>query len=127
MMDSFRRSLVTLFWSLVMIGFILFIFALIFLQGMADFMVTEHAIIDDELEAAVLNKFGSMGSSVLTLYEAVTGGDDWGNTYHVVVQAGVFYGGVFLLFTFFFILALFNILTGAIVEKAVESAAPDRQ
>jgi hypothetical protein len=102
MMDSFRRSFVTLFWSLVMIGFVLFVFALIFLQGLADTINAEHEDMSEEDKEGVLKKFGSMRLSVLSLYQAVTGGDDWGLTYQIVMVAGPFYGGVFLLFTFFF-------------------------
>merc|ERR1719491_119764 len=68
-----------------------------------------------------------MSSAVLTLYKAVTGGDDWSQCYGIVIKAGYFYGGVFLLFTYFFIFALFNILTGLLVEKANDAAAPDRK
>jgi len=127
MMESFQKSFVTLFWSLVMIVFILCIFALIFLQGLSDFMTGEHETLDEATKQGIHLWFGSMTTSILTLYKAVTGGDDWSAAFNVLIKAGAFYGVAFLLFTYFFLFALFNILTGALVEKAAEAAAPDRK
>merc|ERR1712192_3247 len=42
-------------------------------------------------------------------------------------RAGELYSWMFLFFTFFFAFAIFNILTGVFVEKAVQAAAPDRE
>lgn len=57
---------------------------------------------------------------------AVTGGDDWRLYYDIIERCGTFYTYVFLLFTFTFVFALFNILTGVIVEKAVSATQVDR-
>merc|ERR1739847_246010 len=67
-----------------------------------------------------------MHKSVLTLYMSVRGGDDWGKFYRIIQNAGPFYSGVFLFFTFFFIFALFNMLTGIFVEKTATASTPDR-
>merc|ERR1719313_1538748 len=63
---------------------------------------------------------------MLSLYKAVTGGDDWGVYHEVIDKAGPLYSGFFIAFVFFFTFALFNILTGIFVEKAVVAASPDR-
>jgi len=83
--------------------------------------------LDETTKRDIRHWFGSMYVSTLSLYKAVTSGDDWGDIYDVAVKAGPFYGLVFLLFTFFFLFALFNILTGILVEKAVDAGAPDRK
>merc|ERR1712232_640963 len=75
----------------------------------------------------VQEKFGSMAQGVLTLYGAVTGGEDWQRVYEVAELAGPLYGVLFFLFTFVFMFAMFNVIIAAIVEKAVEAAAPDRE
>ena len=41
----------------------------------------------------------------ISLYEAVTGGNDWALYYEVMLQIGSFYPAVFLIYTFFFIFA----------------------
>ncbi|CAE7870325.1 dnaJ, partial [Symbiodinium necroappetens] len=75
---------------------------------------------DDE---APPNNLGYM----LSLYMAVTGGNDWSVYYEATLAMGSFYPVVFLSYTFFFIFALFNILTGVFVERAVAAALPDRE
>ncbi|CAE7233216.1 unnamed protein product, partial [Symbiodinium microadriaticum] len=62
----------------------------------------------------------------LSLYMAVTGGNDWVEYYETVRQCGPFYDVLFLLYTFFFVFALFNIMTGVFVERALTAAIPDR-
>eukprot|EP00434_Breviolum_minutum_P019320 symbB.v1.2.017028.t1/scaffold1285.1/size129168/7 len=44
-----------------------------------------------------------------------------------MTRIGSFYPAVFLSYTFFFIFALFNILTGVFVERAVAASLPDRE
>lgn len=130
MMDSFKRSFMTMYWSLIMLALSFFMFALLFLQGLADYVSAESAKkggLDNATLQSVNLWFGSMGTAVLTLYKAVTGGDDWSQIYDVVTKAGTFYGVIFVLFTFFFTFQLFNILTGLLVEKANAAAAPDRK
>jgi hypothetical protein len=125
-LESFRRSMVSLFWSCVMLGFALYIFALIFVQGIVGFLSLEGGNVDkDSLEDA-LKYFGSVSTTIVSLYMAVTGGDDWAVYYDVIERCGMFYSATFLFFTFFFVFALFNILTGIFVEKAVLATQPDR-
>merc|ERR1712039_559497 len=62
-----------------------------------------------------------------TLYMAVTGGDDWSNAYFFIADTGTIYLALFIFYTFFFTFAIFNILTGIFVEKAVLSMDPDRE
>lgn len=55
--------------------------------------------------ALVMAYFGSVGDSMLSLYQAVTGGNDWSTYYQALVEVGDFYPAVFLSYTFFFIFA----------------------
>lgn len=126
MLESFRNSFVALFWTFVMLGFILYVFALIFLQGMIDYLKSSGNKDDPTELELVHGQFGSMTTSMLSLYKAVTGGDDWGVYHEVIDKAGPLYSGFFIAFVFFFTFALFNILTGIFVEKAVVASAPDR-
>jgi len=57
---------------------------------------------------------------------AVTGGDDWAVLYDILAPTGWAYSLLLVFFTFFFLFALFNILTGSLVEKAMATSKPDR-
>merc|ERR1712151_1100428 len=64
---------------------------------------------------------------MLSLYMAVTGGTDWADYYEIVARTGNVYSAIFLFYSFFFIFALFNILTAVFVEKAMLATQPDRE
>jgi len=104
--------------------FLLFIFALVFAQGVATFLSSAELPEDELLNITQI--FGSVATSMLSLYMAVTGGNDWTVYYGVIRRTGAFYEIVFLLYTFFFGFALFNIMTGVFLERAIQAAVPDR-
>merc|ERR1719336_2919547 len=88
--------------------------------------LAEERNIEEMTFDRIARHFGSVGTTMLTLYMAVTGGDDWGTAFDIVKFAGLLYECLFIGFTFFFVFAVFNILTGVFVEKAVAAAMPDR-
>jgi hypothetical protein len=125
-LESFRRCLASLFWSFVMVCFSLYIFALIFVQGVVGLLIYEGDTMDSGLKDDALEHFGSVQLSIISLYMAVTGGNDWAVYYNIIKHCGQFYMFTFLLFTFFFVFALATILQAVFVEKAVIAAQPDR-
>lgn len=124
LLDSFQKSLIALFWSFVMIAFVLYLFALIFMQGLLE--CVENDDLDPRDASKIKEHFGSLGGTILTLYMSITGGNDWAMYYDTVTCAGSLYGLAFIMFTFVMYFALFNILTGSLVEKAMSSSKPDR-
>lgn len=126
-LESFKNCAISLFWSFIMIVFVIYIFALIFLQGLTGYLMDNYGQVSDTQVEEINSSFGSLYTSMVSLYMAVTGGNDWGYYLDLVKKAGVFYELLFLMFTFFFVFALLNILTGVFVEKAVVAAQPDRE
>ena len=63
---------------------------------------------------------------MLSLYMAVTGGNDWALYFDLLEPTGI-YQYLFLAYTFFFAFAIYNILTGIFVERAVAANMPDRE
>lgn len=120
--------MVAMFWGLVLLLFLLYVFALVFAQGVASHIAAEEPrTYSEEDRQMMMDSFGSVGDSMLSLYLSVTGGNDWSVYYVVMTHIGSFYPAVFLSYTFFFIFALFNILTGVFVERAVAASLPDRE
>lgn len=126
MMTSFKNTILALFWSITMLIFLLYIFALLFLQGMTQHMIDRGADMGGDAKGDVIEHFGSMGKSLFTLYSTATGGADWTKYYTVVQMAGPVYSALFIFFTAFITLSVFNIITGFFVENAVSAASPDR-
>jgi len=124
MMESFRSCIAAMFWSLVLLLFLVYMSALLFAQGVTDALTDESIAADEQQE--VRNHFGSVVQTMLSLYMAVTGGNDWSLYYHLLQHTGI-YQYLFLGYTFFFAFAIYNILTGIFVERAVAANMPDRE
>mgnify|MGYP002803557489 FL=1 len=127
MMESFRACLAAMFWSLVLLIFIVFVSALLFAQGVADGIQAIGLSMPPEQQDLVMEHFGSVLKTMLSLYMAVTGGNDWSLYYSILGQLGSFYHFLFIAYTFFSSFAIFNILTGIFVERAVAASMPDRE
>eukprot|EP00747_Dinoflagellata_sp_TGD_P057025 gnl/TRDRNA2_/TRDRNA2_150416_c0_seq1.p1 gnl/TRDRNA2_/TRDRNA2_150416_c0~~gnl/TRDRNA2_/TRDRNA2_150416_c0_seq1.p1 ORF type:complete len:688 (+),score=136.53 gnl/TRDRNA2_/TRDRNA2_150416_c0_seq1:104-2167(+) len=126
MMYGIVGSLMSLVWCFVMTGFILYIFSLIFVQAFANKLRSEEALIDEAEHAHIMERFGSVEQSILTLFISTTGGADWEETFTLISSTGSVYAFVFIFYIGFFEFALFNILTALFVEHAMKIATPDR-
>jgi hypothetical protein len=109
---------------MVLIGFITYIFALIFVQA-----VTEHLIVSaedfSESEVDVISqRLGSVAKGVLTVYEMLTGGRDWGEIYPLLERSGFIAGPACLAMVAFFTISVWNIITSVFIEKAMDLAQP---
>eukprot|EP00929_Paragymnodinium_shiwhaense_P060280 TRINITY_DN30123_c0_g1_i1.p1 TRINITY_DN30123_c0_g1~~TRINITY_DN30123_c0_g1_i1.p1 ORF type:complete len:528 (+),score=135.72 TRINITY_DN30123_c0_g1_i1:397-1980(+) len=124
-LESFAKCLLSMLWSFILLVFSIYVFSLMFVQGLSTYIQEECD--DEELRELVFDHFGNTVTSMITLYMAVTGGDDWVKFYNTTQLAGAFYPWLFLFFTFFYVFALFNLLTGIFVEKAVQVGAVDRE
>merc|ERR1711920_591183 len=75
----------------------------------------------------LLSMYGSVQESMLTLYKATTGGDDWSLSYNAISNTGWVASIVYLFFVAFMQIALVNIITGIFVDTALQKLAPDRE
>jgi len=117
-------SFLNLLWSIVMISIIVFMFSLVFVQQTATYLAD---LSPEDREADHAEDFHTVQRSMLSLYAAVTGGQDWLVFYETLQPTGVISCSIFLFFIAFIQIALVNILTGIFVEKALKRATPDTQ
>lgn len=115
-------SFLNLLWSIVMICIIVFMFSLVFVQQTASYLAD---LPPEDREADQVGDFETVQRSMLSLYAAVTGGQDWLVFYETLQPTGEISCIVFLFFIAFIQIALVNILTGIFVEKALKRATPD--
>jgi hypothetical protein len=128
MLDCVINSVFHLFWCVVLILLVLVIFSLLLVQGLTHEMATayqEDAISFQNSKAAIAGYFDSVPHAMLTLFQATTGGGDWGDFYNIVGDAGPFYEMVFLFYIAFFCIVAWNIVMSTFVEKAFKLAMPD--
>merc|ERR1712032_240159 len=85
MLNCVLGSIVSLFWCIVMICFVMFLFAVFFTQAVTQYMKDVGPVdvsVEDFPDIDVF--FGNIQTCILTLFMVVTGGEDWRNTYIVL-------------------------------------------
>eukprot|EP00434_Breviolum_minutum_P023083 symbB.v1.2.020368.t1/scaffold1709.1/size105151/2 len=124
MMDCVLGSFINVFWCLAMIVFVLYVFSLLIVQGLTEYLVSvEH--LDEVYKTKYMKFFGSVGNATITLFQATTAGIDWSEAFDVLRVSGVFPSLCFLTYVIIFTISVWNIVTSTFVEKAMKLAQPD--
>jgi len=128
MLNSIMGSLVSLCWSVVMLGIILFVFALFFVQQMSAHL-SDSEPFDAETELHMMQRyyFKTVQFSIATLAMCTTGGKDWETIFNLIVPLGWWSTMAFAFYIAFFTFAVMNILTGIFVENAMSLCKPNEQ
>lgn len=130
MLSSIAGSVRPLFWSMLMLGLIMYIFGLCFLQGATAYLVDlpdTGLTIQQQQNADDLHKYwGSVSQSMISLSWAITGGNDWKPLASPLEAAGETYYFLFLVYIAFLTFAVLNVLTGIFVDAAMSVAEKDR-
>jgi hypothetical protein len=124
MIDCLLGSFFGLFWALVLIGVIMYIFALIFVQAFTEYLIEEGDSLSPVMRRDIENYFGSVSNAVLSVYMMLTGGIDWGDMYALLDITGVIAGPACLVMVSFFTISVWNIITSVFIEKAMQLATP---
>jgi len=122
---SIASSLKSLAWTVVMLMLLMFIVGVTLTQIVSDFRISNSEPGDHHGELG--SKFGSVFISMLTLYQAFTGGIDWNDATEPLHEyVSVWLSPCFALYIAFVVLAMMNVVTGVFVESALKSAKEDR-
>jgi len=126
MMSSIIGSITTLLWSIIMLGLIMYIFGLCFLQIITGHLAhaTEGSL-DKQTFHAIEEYWNSVPQAIVTLYLAVTGGADWEVLAAPIREAGSFYFIMFMFYVAFTAWAVLNVLTGLYVNTATKVSELD--
>ncbi|CAJ1370342.1 unnamed protein product [Effrenium voratum] len=124
MLDCVLGSFLQIFWCLAMIMFVLYVFSLLIVQGIADFLLTAEPL-DPEYTRLLMQHFGSVGECIMTLFQSTTAGLDWREAFELLRKGGPFLALVFLVYISIFTISVWNIVTSTFVEKATKLAKPD--
>lgn len=129
MMIAVLNSFADLFWSILVIALILFAYGVFLSEGAVEYFVSLGPV--GNLTSAqqadadkVKDYFGSMHMIMISLWAAVSGGNDWmnyGETLQVMDTTWVYFA-TFVFYIAFCAIGLFNVVTGVFVDSAVEAA-----
>jgi len=109
-------------WTMLLLFIVLYIFGVYFTQ-----LVQNHRSETGELNSTLDKYYGTLGSTVLGLFQSVTGGLDWETmSTPLMREVTPLLAVMFVFFISFTTLAVLNLVTGVFVESALLRAKEDK-
>lgn len=124
MLLSVLNSVMPLIWAIIFLGMVVFVFAVISMQGVSDFLLTAEK--GDEDAELMIRFFGSLPTVVLSHVMAVTGGISWHEVSELLARCSLVHLLVFVFYVLVMVLMVLNIITGIFVTDAIQMAQSDR-
>ena len=125
MLDCVLGSLINAMWCVIMLVFVMYVFGLLLQQGIVQYLMEARATMSDEANEYIMTYFGSVGQTVVTLFQSSTSGVDWNEPYKALLFTGQIMPIAFLVYVAFVFISVWNIVTSTFVEKALKLAQPD--
>ena len=85
MLDCVVGSLMNVFWCLIMLIFVMYVFALLLQQGVVQYLQERG---NDGSHIGLQEYFSSVGVTVVTLFQSCTSGVDWSEPYKALQPTG---------------------------------------
>lgn len=123
MIFAILNSFVDLLWAFLVVILILLVFGIVFATPVTQYFDEVDLTDAEQMTKAQLVHllFGSMFEMMMSLWSAVSGGNDW-MTYGEILRklpSGEMYFMVFNFYIAFCVVGLFNVVTGVFVDSAV--------
>eukprot|EP00929_Paragymnodinium_shiwhaense_P038289 TRINITY_DN20259_c0_g1_i1.p1 TRINITY_DN20259_c0_g1~~TRINITY_DN20259_c0_g1_i1.p1 ORF type:complete len:1209 (-),score=344.57 TRINITY_DN20259_c0_g1_i1:176-3772(-) len=115
------------FWATVLIAATSFMVGVCFLQAATGYIREKELEISREELEELANLWGTVQHSMLSLYMCVTNGADWADIADSLVNVGMPYYMLFLLYILFYTCVVANTLTSLFVESTMVNADKDQQ
>eukprot|EP00450_Noctiluca_scintillans_P017933 CAMPEP_0194524796 /NCGR_PEP_ID=MMETSP0253-20130528/60091_1 /TAXON_ID=2966 /ORGANISM="Noctiluca scintillans" /LENGTH=563 /DNA_ID=CAMNT_0039369461 /DNA_START=29 /DNA_END=1716 /DNA_ORIENTATION=- len=123
MILAFSHCSVTILWAILVLFCTVLFFSLIFVNAAASHLgVAGSPSAEDE---GLRLYFSSVPMALLTLFMSMSGGLDWWDVTRPLLDIGVGYALLFVLFIIFMMIVALNIITGIFVNDAVALARMD--
>lgn len=126
MVHSLTGAMKPLAWSVVLMCIVLLIFGVFLTEGTVALCITQATWCADSGDE-LLDQFGTLSAAMLSLYMAMSGGQDWGEIWTSLGPLPGEYQFGFLVFLTFAVLALLNVVTAVFVETAMQQSQRDRE
>jgi len=126
LVQSVLNTLRSLFWTMLLLVLIIYLFAVLFTQATTQYVVA-FAVQDRPPKDALLRQcYGSLGRSVYTLFQSISGGVSWHEVVEPLTDVGGVWISLFIVFITFTYFAVLNVVTGVFCQTAIESAHQDQ-
>lgn len=126
LVTSIISTLKNLFWALMLLGIIIYAFAILFCQAIRTHL-TDPAMppLSEEVHDQAERFFGTLLDTMLSLFMSITNGVSWNLILIPLKEVHVVWVVFFLFFIAFTYLAVLNVVTGVFCQSAIESAQTD--
>mmetsp|Transcript_81507 Transcript_81507/g.253020 ORF Transcript_81507/g.253020 Transcript_81507/m.253020 type:complete len:595 (+) Transcript_81507:97-1881(+) len=125
MIFSILGSMKSLAWVILILAMTFFMFGITFTSATTVFLDTLDKF-QDAGNADLVEHFATLDRSILTLFMAMSGGNDWSLYYHALDPLPM-HQGLFLLYITFAVFAVVNVVTGVFVETALGANHADKE
>lgn len=126
MVASIICSLTSLMWAVVLLSFLLYLFAIFIMQGIEHHIYQQSVQPNKNMEN-LLGLYGTVDASMLTLFMSITGGKDWGETVKPLQDVTWMYSLFYVSFVTFVLFGVMNVLTAIFVDSARHVAQVDQE
>lgn len=124
MVDTLSGSFSLFFWCTLFFALFLSLIGVFFVQGAASYL-EDNDDVDPLFVTELRMYFGSVSRAMLSLFMAVTSGNDWTVFHNVAKQLGPTYDSLFVFYVLFYCVAFINVMTSVFCEKAMRLAKPE--
>jgi hypothetical protein len=124
MVDALQGSFAVFVMCALMLMMYLSIFAIFFVQGWTARLSEDPSIHGGVLHKTVHQDFGDVPTAMVSLFMALSGGQDWIAFYTTIRELGPLYTVLYFFFFLFALMSFFNVITGVFCEKAMSLARP---
>eukprot|EP00927_Polykrikos_kofoidii_P008981 TRINITY_DN13739_c0_g1_i2.p1 TRINITY_DN13739_c0_g1~~TRINITY_DN13739_c0_g1_i2.p1 ORF type:complete len:597 (-),score=61.80 TRINITY_DN13739_c0_g1_i2:253-1995(-) len=125
MILSILGSFKSFVWVVLLQSALLYVFGVCLTQGATGHLAAVN--FQSSSESILLRRyFGTVDRSILSLFQATSGGISWGELVNALRPIHGIYTLVFLLFISFALFAMVNIVTGIFLESALRVSQADR-
>jgi len=123
LVTSIISTLKALFWALILLGLIIYVFAVLFTQAVYDHN-TDTPLPEPHLSSSK-HYWGSLSKSMLSLFMSIANGVSWEEAVAPLEAISSIWVFAFLFYIAFTYFAVLNVVTGVFCQSAIESAQND--
>jgi len=130
LIQAICNTLKTAVWALILLLASMYVFGIGLAQQAAEaiLIIETTGIFQNEDYFDNLKLYwGSLGSSIMSLFMSIYGGMDWESAYRPLESVGVPAALIFLLFIVFELFCVLNVITGIFCQNAIDTYLQDTQ
>lgn len=123
---SIIHTMRSLVWSLVLLFVIMYSFGILFADAITDYILQNGDHIPQHIADGLVRHFGSLVTSMNTLFRAISGGVTWEAPAEFLHYVGPEWTCVFTFYVAFCCFAVLNVMTGVFCHSAITGAEKDQ-